>query len=413
MKLFNILAVLITLSAVFSYLNYRFIKLPTTIGVMVISLLGSLGIAVIGSLGFGLEEDALRLLKSIDFDETLLHGMLSFLLFAGALHIDLDRLASQKWIIGTLATVGTVGSTFMIGILAWLVLDLLNIGLPLMYCLLFGALISPTDPIAVLGILKKARVPESLETKICGESLFNDGVAVVVFLVLLQIAAGGHNITAGTVAWLFAKEALGGIVYGLVIGAVAYGMLKSVDNYQVEVLITLALVAGGYALADTLHLSGPIAIVVAGLLIGNHGRLLAMSDRTRKNLDTFWELVDEVLNVVLFVLIGLEVLVLSWNHSYLIASALLIPLLLLSRFVSVALPIIVMRPFRSFSPNVIKILTWGGLRGGISVAMALSLPPGHHRDIILTITYVVVIFSIVVQGLTVGKLVAHLPMEIE
>jgi len=405
MKLFNILAVLITLSAVFSYLNYRFIKLPTTIGVMVISLLGSLGIVVIGPLGFGLEEDALRLLNSIDFDETLLHGMLSFLLFAGALHIDLDRLARQKWIIGTLATVGSVGSTFMIGILAWFVLDLLNIRLPLMYCLLFGALISPTDPIAVLGILKKARVPESLETKICGEALFNDGVAVVVFLVLLQIAAGGHNITAGAVAWLFAKEVLGGIVYGLVIGAIAYGMLKSVDNYQVEVLITLALVAGGYALADALHLSGPIAIVVAGLLIGNHGRLLAMSDRTRKNLDTFWELVDEVLNAVLFVLIGLEVLVLSWNHRYLIASALLIPLLLLSRFVSVALPIVVMRRFRTFSPNVIKILTWGGLRGGISVAMALSLPPGRHRDIILTITYAVVIFSIVVQGLTVGKLV--------
>ncbi len=405
MKLFNILAVLITLSAVFSYLNYRFIKLPTTIGVMVISLLGSLGIVVIGPLGFGLEEDALRLLNSIDFDETLLHGMLSFLLFAGALHIDLDRLARQKWIIGTLATVGSVGSTFMIGTLAWFVLDLLNIGLPLMYCLLFGALISPTDPIAVLGILKKAGVPESLETKICGEALFNDGVAVVVFLVLLQIAAGGHNITAGAVAWLFAKEVLGGIVYGLVIGAISYGMLKSVDNYQVEVLITLALVAGGYALADALHLSGPIAIVVAGLLIGNHGRLLAMSDRTRENLDTFWELVDEVLNVVLFVLIGLEVLVLSWNYRYLIASALLIPLLLLTRFVSVALPIVVMRRFRTFSPNVIKILTWGGLRGGISVAMALSLPPGRHRDIILTITYAVVVFSIIVQGLTVGRLV--------
>jgi CPA1 family monovalent cation:H+ antiporter len=405
MKLFNILAVLITLSAVFSYLNYRFIKLPTTIGVMVISLLGSLGIVVIGPLGFGLEEDALRLLNSIDFDETLLHGMLSFLLFAGALHIDLDRLARQKWIIGTLATVGSVGSTFMIGTLAWFVLDLLNIGLPLIYCLLFGALISPTDPIAVLGILKKAGVPESLETKICGEALFNDGVAVVVFLVLLQIAAGGHNITAGAVAWLFAKEVLGGIVYGLVTGAIAYGMLKSVDNYQVEVLITLALVAGGYALADALHLSGPIAIVVAGLLIGNHGRLLAMSDRTRENLDTFWELVDEVLNVVLFVLIGLEVLVLSWNYRYLIASVLLIPLLLLTRFVSVALPIVVMRRFRTFSPNVIKILTWGGLRGGISVAMALSLPPGRHRDIILTITYAVVVFSIIVQGLTVGRLV--------
>ena len=405
MKLFNILAVLITLSAVFSYINYRFIKLPTTIGVMAISLVGSLGITMLGPLGFGLEEDALRLLDSIDFDETLLHGMLSFLLFAGALHIDLDRLAHQKWIIGTLATVGTVGSTFIIGILAYLVLDWLNIGLPLMHCLLFGALISPTDPIAVLGILKKAGVPESLETKISGESLFNDGVAVVVFLVLLQIAAGGHDITAVAVAWLFAKEALGGIVYGLLIGGIAYGMLKSVDNYQVEVLITLALVAGGYALADALHLSGPIAIVVAGLLIGNHGRLLAMSDRTRSHLDTFWELVDEVLNVVLFVLIGLEVLVLSWNQSYLIASVLMIPLLLLSRFVSVAVPIVIMRRFRTFSPSVIKILTWGGLRGGISVAMALSLPPGRHRDIILTITYAIVVFSIIVQGLTIGKLV--------
>jgi len=405
MKLFNILAVLITLSAVFSYINYRFIKLPTTIGVMAISLVGSLGITLLGPLGFGLEQDALRLLDSIDFDETLLHGMLSFLLFAGALHIDLDRLANQKWIIGTLATVGTVGSTFIIGILAYLVLDWLKIGLPLMHCLLFGALISPTDPIAVLGILKKAGVPESLETKISGESLFNDGVAVVVFLVLLQIAAGGHDITVGTVAWLFAKEALGGIVYGLLIGGVAYGMLKSVDNYQVEVLITLALVAGGYALADALHLSGPIAIVVAGLLIGNHGRLLAMSDRTRNHLDTFWELVDEVLNVVLFVLIGLEVLVLSWNKSYLIASVLMIPLLLLSRFVSVAVPIVIMRRFRTFSPSVIKILTWGGLRGGISVAMALSLPPGRHREIFLTITYAIVVFSIIVQGLTIGKLV--------
>ena len=405
MKLFNILAVLITLSAAFSYLNYRFIKLPTTIGVMVISLLASLGITVLGPLGFGLEEDAMILLNSIDFDETLLHGMLSFLLFAGALHIDLDRLARQKWIIGTLATVGTVASTFIVGGLAWLVLDWLDIGLPLMYCLLFGALISPTDPIAVLGILKKAKVPESLETKICGESLFNDGVAVVVFLVMLQIATGGQEITAGGVAWLFVKEALGGIVYGLIIGIITYAMLKSVDNYQVEVLITLALVSGGYALAYVLHLSGPIAIVVAGLLIGNHGRLLAMSDRTRRHLDTFWELVDEVLNVVLFVLIGLEVLVLSWNHSYLIASAIMIPLLLLSRFVCVSLPIVVLRHFRKFSPNVIKILTWGGLRGGISVAMALSLPPGRHRDVILTITYAVVVFSIVVQGLTVGKLV--------
>ncbi len=405
MKLFDILAVLITLSAVFSYINYRFIKLPTTIGVMVISLLGSVGITMLKPLGFGLDEDALRLLTSIDFDETLLHGMLSFLLFAGALHVDLDRLARLKWVIGTLATAGMISSTFIIGFLAYFVLDGLGIGLPLIYCLLFGALISPTDPIAVLGVLKKARVPESLETKICGESLFNDGVAVVVFLVLLQIASGGQEITVGMVAWLFAKDALGGIVYGLVIGAIAYGMLKSIDNYQVEVLITLALVAGGFALADALHLSGPIAIVVAGLLIGNHGRLFAMSNRTRQHLDDFWELVDEVLNAVLFVLMGLEVLVLSWHPRYLTAIALLIPLVLLSRFVSVAVPIVFMRRFRTFSPHVIKILTWGGLRGGISVAMALSLPPGNHRNVVLTITYAVVVFSIIVQGLTVGRLV--------
>jgi len=405
MKLFNILAILITLSALFAYVNDRFIKLPTTIGVMAISLVGSLAIAFLGPLGFGLEEDAMELINSIDFDETLLHGMLSFLLFAGALHIDLERLGRQKWIISILATASMIGSTFIIGTLAWLVLGWLDIGLPLMDCLLFGALISPTDPIAVLGILKKAGVPESLETKICGESLFNDGVAVVVFLVLLHITAGGQEITLGSVVGLFAKETVGGIFFGLIIGMAAYLMLKSIDNYQVEVLITLALVAGGFALADRLHLSGPIAIVVAGLLIGNHGRLLAMSDQTRENLDTFWELVDEVLNAVLFVLIGLEVLVLTINREYLVASVIIIPLLLLSRLVSVAVPVTLLRRFRTFSPNVIKILTWGGLRGGISVAMALSLPPGRSRDIILTITYAVVVFSIVVQGLTVGRLV--------
>ena len=405
MKLFNILAILITLSALFAYINDRFIKLPTTIGVMAISLVGSLGLVILPPLGFGLEEDALKLINSIDFDETLLHGMLSFLLFAGALHIDLERLGRQKWIISTLATIGMIGSTIIIGTLTWLVLDGLGIGLSLMQCLLFGALISPTDPIAVLGILKKAGVPESLETKICGESLFNDCVAVVVFMVLLHITAGGQEITVGSVVGLFAKETIGGVIYGLIIGMIAYLMLKSIDNYHVEVLITLALVAGGYALADKLHLSGPIAIVVAGLLIGNHGRLLAMSEQTRDNLDTFWELVDEVLNAVLFVLIGLEVLILTLNKQYLIASAIIIPLLLFSRFISVAVPVTLLRRFRTFSPNVIKILTWGGLRGGISVAMALSLPPGRPRDIILTITYAVVVFSIIVQGLTVGKLV--------
>jgi len=405
MKLFNILAVLITLSAGFSYLNHRFIGLPNTIGLMIIALLVSLGLTALGPFGFGLEKDAHRLLASIDFDETLLHGMLSFLLFAGALHVNLGNLAKQKWIIGLLATFGVLGSTFIMGFISRWVLGLLGIDLPLIYCLLFGSLISPTDPIAVIGILKKAGVPESLETKIAGESLFNDGVAVVVFLIFLEIATGTHEVTAASVLALFIKEALGGAVFGLLIGWIAYWMLKSIDNYQVEVLITLALVTGGFALADELHLSGPIAIVVAGLLIGNHGRLLAMSDEVREHLDTFWELVDEVLNAVLFVLIGLEVLALTFIRGYFIAGGLLIPLLLLARFICVGGPVLIMRRFRTFSPNVIKILTWGGLRGGISVALALSLPPGKYREVILAITYMVVVFSIIVQGLTIGRLV--------
>jgi len=405
MKLFNILAILITLSAVFSYINHRFIRLPTTIGVMAISLLASLGLIALGSLGFGLEENARILLNSIDFDETLLHGMLSFLLFAGALHVNLVDLSRQKYIISTLATLGVIGSTFIIGFASWWVLGWLSINLPFIYCLLFGALISPTDPIAVMGILKKARVPASLETKITGESLFNDGVAVVVFLVILEIATGTQGVTVASVAGLFIKEALGGLVFGLLIGAIAYWMLKSVENYQVEILITLALVTGGFALADTLHLSGPIAIVVAGLLIGNHGRMLAMSDEVRDHLDKFWELVDEILNAVLFVMIGLEVLILTFNRSYLLAGIILIPLLLAARFICVGIPVVLLKPFRTFSPHVIKILTWGGLRGGISVALALSLPAGPNREAILAVTYIIVVFSIIVQGLTIGKLV--------
>ena len=405
MKLFNILAILITLSAGFSYINHRFIRLPNTIGLMIMALLVSLGLALLGPVSFGLKADAQRLLANIDFDETLLHGMLSFLLFAGALHVNLADLAKQKWIIGLLATLGVLGSTIGMGFISRWVLGLLGIELPLIDCLIFGALISPTDPIAVLGILKKAGVPESLETKITGESLFNDGVALVIFLVFLEIATGTREITTASVLGLFAKEALGGVVFGLIIGWIAYWMLKSIDDYQVEVLITLALVTGGFALADELHLSGPLAIVVAGLLIGNHGRLLAMSDQVRDHLDKFWELVDEALNGVLFVLIGLEVLALTFSREYFIAGVLLIPLLLVTRFISVGGPVLIMRRFREFSPKVVTILTWGGLRGGISVALALSLPPGKNRELFLAITYIIVVFSIIVQGLTIGKLV--------
>jgi monovalent cation:H+ antiporter, CPA1 family len=404
MSLFDILAVLITLSALFSYLNHRYLGLPSAIGLMLIALLMSMGLMGLNAAGIPLEQDVEALLHRVDFDETLLHGMLSFLLFAGALHININDLAKQKWIITILATGGILLSTFIVGLLAWWALDLLGIPLPLIYCLLFGALISPTDPIAVLGILKKADAPKSLETKIAGESLFNDGVGVVVFLALLGIASGKEEVTARTVFGLFATEAMGGAVFGFGAGLLAFWMLKNIDSYQVEILITLALVAGGYALADRLHLSGPIAIVVAGLLIGNHGRYFAMSEQSRRHLDTFWELVDEVLNAVLFVLIGLEVLILKFTGGILLAGCIAVPIVLMARLLSVGLPVALMRRFREFSPNVVLIMTWGGLRGGISVALALSLPMVPAREVILPVTYAVVVFSILVQGLSIGWL---------
>ena len=408
MDLFTILAVLITLTALFSYVNHRFIGLPTAIGVMGIALVMSLALVGLGTVGIDVRQQADALLSSIDFDAALLEGMLSFLLFAGALHININELAERKWVIGSLSTLGVLVSTFLIGTVTWLVLGWLGVSLPYVYCLLFGALISPTDPIAVMGILKTAGAPKSLEMKIAGESLFNDGVGVVVFLVILEIATGSGEITVGHVGVLFVQEALGGVLFGLIIGYLAYRLLKRVDNYQVEVLITLALVTGGYALAMAWHLSGPIAIVVAGLLIGNQGRVLAMSEKTRHHLDIFWELVDEVLNAVLFVLIGLEVLVLTFTTSYLLTGLILIPLVLLARFIAVGLPVSVLRPFREFSPGAVRIMTWGGLRGGISVALALALPPGPERDVILAVTYIIVIFSILVQGLTIGKVVKQM-----
>lgn len=410
MSIINVLALLISLAALLSYVNHRFVKLPTTIGLLVISLLMSLAIIAADSLGFNLEEPAKQILAQIDFNETLMNGMLSALLFAGALHVQLDQLAKQKWVVATLASVGVITSTFLIGFATYYIFPLLGLDIPLIYCLLFGALISPTDPIAVLGILKNVGAPKSLETKIAGESLFNDGVAVVVFLVMLGFVAtgaDGHHteLTFSGVATLFIQEAIGGAIFGFVIGYIVYKMLASIDNYSVEILLTLALVLGGYSLAMAMHISGPIAVVVAGLLIGNSGRSFAMSDKTREHLDTFWELVDEILNAVLFVLIGLEVLILTFEQQYLWAGLLMIPLTLLARFIAVGTPISIMKRTRSFSPRVIRVLTWGGLRGGISIALALSLPAGPEREAILVITYIIVIFSIIVQGLTIGKLV--------
>jgi CPA1 family monovalent cation:H+ antiporter len=405
MDFIDIITILITLAALFSYLNYRFFHLPNTIGLMLCGLIMSLCLIALGPIDTSVKTAAARIIQSIDFNDLLLHVMLSFLLFAGALHININDLLEQKWVISSLATVGIILSTFMVGSFAWIVLDILNSQAPFIYCLLFGALISPTDPVAVLAILKVTSTPDSLKAKIAGESLFNDGIGVVLFIVLLEITAGGGEMTPWAVVQVFAQEALGGIAFGLCIGWIAYRMLKKVDNYQVEVLITLALVMGGYALANALHISGPLAIVVAGLLIGNHGRAFAMSDVTRDHLDKFWELMDEIMNAVLFVLIGLEIVVLTLTAKYILAGILMIPLVLFARLLSVGIPVAILKLKRQFSPKVVRILTWGGLRGGISVALALSLPPGPYREVVLAMTYIVVVFSILVQGLTIKKLV--------
>lgn len=405
MNMFEIFALLLTLSALFSYINKRLLHLPDTIGVMFAALVFSLLIALLGGFGIPLEGLAQSTLQQIDFSRALLHGALSFLLFAGALHVNLDDLLSQKWIIIILATVGVALSTLIVGVLTWWVFGWLGFHISLIYCLLFGALISPTDPVAVLAILKSAHVPKSLEAKISGESLFNDGIGVVLFLALYRIAVDHGTPSVFGTAELFIREVIGGAAFGLLCGGTAYWMLKNIDDYEVEILITLALAAGGYALADAWHLSGPIAIVVAGLLIGNKGRVLAMSDITRERLDQFWELMEDILNAMLFVLIGLEMLMLPFSWHVVAAGLLAVPIVLSARLISVAIPVTLMRLRRRFSPNVVKILTWGGLRGGISVALALSLPMGPERQAIVTVTYAIVVFSILVQGLTLRRLI--------
>ncbi|MCB1875784.1 MAG: sodium:proton antiporter [Chromatiales bacterium] len=402
----NLTALLVTVAALFAYLNHRFLRLPTTIGIMVISLALSVVLVLLNAAGLSDGQSlARRILSGLDFNDTLMNGMLSFLLFAGALHINLEDLLARKWVIGVLASIGVVVTTFLVGGTTWLLLEAFGLELPFIYCLVFGALIAPTDPIAVLGILKTAGADKGLETKIAGESLFNDGVAVVVFIVVAGIAASGQEPSAGHIVVLFLQEAVGGALFGLVAGWIVYRLLKSVNNYQVEILLTLALVMGGYALANALHLSGPLAVVVAGLLIGNRGRTLGMSETTREHLDTFWELVDEILNAVLFVLIGLEFILIPFNLNAALLGVLLALVVLAARFISVGIPIALMRLRERFHPHVVKILTWGGLRGGVSVALALSLPAGPERDLIVAVTYVIVVLSIIGQGLTIKPLV--------
>jgi CPA1 family monovalent cation:H+ antiporter len=412
---FSLISILISLAAVSSYINYRYIKLPTTVGVMLVALVASLSLVLIGPYAGGFREQAAALVSQIDFNRVVLHGMLAFLLFAGAIHVKLEDLGREWLPVSLLAVFGTLASTFIVGGMTWLVLGWLGLSIPFLHALLFGALISPTDPIAVLGIMKSVGAPRQLEVQVAGESLFNDGLGVVIFLVLLQLAgqvdAGGsattmsQSIGFGDVAMLLLKEVGGALVLAMAAGAVAYQMLKRVDNYQVEVLLTLALAMGLYALADALHLAAPIAVVVAGLFVGNSGREFAMSETTREHVDTFWELVDEILNVVLFLLIGLELLVLPIEREWLVAGVLAIPIVLSARWVSIAGIIGPLSWMTAQSKGSISVLTWGGLRGAISVAMALSLPANDSRSLVLTLTYFVVVFSILVQGLTVGRVI--------
>jgi len=407
LELFDVIALLLSLAAFFAFANHHTLRLPTTLGVMALALAFSLCVLALGRLG-GAPMGWMRWWHEVEFGPALLEGMLGALLFAGALHVKLGDLLSQKWIVVLLATGGVLLSTLLIGLLTWAGSGFFGLEIDFLYCLLFGALISPTDPIAVLSVLKQVGVPQSLEMKIAGESLFNDGVGVVVFLVLLGIATGEGHADVNSVGVLFLQEVVGGVAFGLAVGWVAYRMLRSMDDAKVELLVTLAVVTGGYALAGALHVSGPLAMVAAGLLLGNHGRRFGMSDTTRENLDSFWELADEVLNAVLFLMIGLEVLVLPWSTPRVFAGLLAIPLVLGVRLVSVGALVSLLRARRSFSPHVVKLLTWGGIRGGISVALALSLPAGPERDVIVSATYVVVAFSILVQGLSIGPLTRKL-----
>lgn len=402
--MFDIAAVFLALTALLAYLNHRFVKLPTTIGVMAIALVLSLAVVALNAVGVA---DSVRryeqsLLESIDFSQVLLQGMLSLLLFAGALHVDLSELEAHRWQVAGQAFLGTLISTVVVAGGMWLVLPWLGVRLSLIDCLLFGALISPTDPISVMGILKSAGAPKNLELVITGESLFNDGVGVVIFVLLLE-AAKGQAPTLGGAASLLLREAGGGIAFGLALGYITYRLLKSVDQYQVEVLLTLAAVIGGYALAGRLHVSGPLAMVVTGLIIGNRGRAQAMSDTTRRYLDMFWELIDEILNAALFVLIGMEVVLIAFSRSLLLAGLAAVVVTLVARWLVVGAPVHLLRKRLDLPKGSGIVLTWGAIRGGISVALALSLPAGDSRDTVVALTYCVVVFSILVQGLTIGR----------
>lgn len=410
MDFYAIATILIVLSAIFGYINVKFLELPNTIGLMLITIVFTLVILGISYFDTTLLDKERELIGSIDFGELLLDVMLSFLLFAGALHTNFQQLKIQRKPILAFATLGTFISTFLVGVFVFYGLKVINLDTEFIYCLLFGALISPTDPIAVLGILKKVGAPKKLETKIVGESLFNDGVGVVIFITVYGIASKGmEHFSLAHTGLEFIKEVGGGLVLGGILGYLTYVLLKSINDYDTEVIITIAAVMGGTLLAQKLHISAPLAMVVAGLIVGNDTvRQSSMSEVTEQYVDKFWELVDVLLNTVLFVMIGMELLVLTFEKEYFLAGVLVIPAILFARYLSLLLPIKFYKKKLDFVKNTNAIMTWGGLRGGISIALALSLTDAMHKDLFLVMTYTVVVFSIIGQGLTVGKLIKKL-----
>ncbi len=415
MSIFELISVLLIFTALFGWINHKIIGLPHTIGLLLIGLVASLVLLALEIYFSDVElyGQLLQIINQIDFRETLLRGMLGFLLFAGALHVNLSTLKRRAASVGLMATLGVLISTAIVGFgLFWLA-RLLGSELPLVWALVFGALISPTDPVAVLSTLKQIHVPQALETDMAGESLFNDGVGVVVFTVLLAVASSGPGDTIGAahIAEMFFYEALGGALLGFVTGYIAYRGMRAIDDFPIEILISLALVTGTYALATRLHMSGPISVVVAGLLIGDRGPRYAMSDKTQQYLFAFWTVIDEILNSLLFLLIGLEVLVLRFDPGFVWLMVFGVPLVLLGRILAVSVPVLLLRRWHPFARGTIPVLIWGGLRGGISVALALSIPESDSKSLLLAITYTVVLFTIVVQGLSLGAVVRRVAVH--
>lgn len=408
MELYYSFSVLIVLAALFSYANLRFLKLPGTIGIMIIAMLVSVAIRLLGDSYFpDATKDMFQLFNSLDFNEILMGAMLNFLLFAGAMHVNILDLKNLRWTIATYATISVVLSAFIISAILYYIAPYFGIQIPYIYCLLFGTLISPTDPIVVLGILKQAKVPKIIETKITGESLFNDGVAVVMFAVVLQIATNpSFDADFASVSKLFLMEAGGGILLGLLLGFTASRSMKKIDDYKVSALITLSIVMGGFLIAKELHVSSPLAMVIAGLIIGNYGKKFAMSKTTQDYLNKFWELIDEIMNAILFLFIGFELLLIEDLMDQILLGIVTIFIVLLSRTLSIVIPARTILRKNTFSKGSLIVLVWGGIRGGVSIALVLSMPNSEWKDLLLEITYIVVLFSIVIQGLTVGK-VAH------